>query len=312
MTGTKYDILYTWVDDSFPGFQEQRAQYATDPEDLNPERTRDNLDLLRYSLRSIERYAPWRGKIWIVTCRPQVPTWLNTGHPDVRIAYLDEFMPADELPSFNAFAIESYVHRIPDLSTRYVHFNDDMFLTRLVRTEHFLTTQGRLRYYFNKTLLQKRKPSMSPHGSGRVNVADALERVWGPGPYPQQAHHPRIIDKTDMERLAGIYPEEFSSTRAARFRAHDTILPHILLAAHLVQEGTADYNGPGRTRRLMRRVKLVNSALVNRIGMTLALASRASSLCVNDDFGTMANEKAESVVRRFLNSLFPEPSSYER
>ena len=36
MTGTKYDILYTWVDDSFPGFQEQRAQYATDPEDLNP------------------------------------------------------------------------------------------------------------------------------------------------------------------------------------------------------------------------------------------------------------------------------------
>jgi hypothetical protein len=102
MTGTKYDILYTWVDDSFPGFQEQRAQYATDPEDLNPERTRDNLDLLKYSLRSIERYAPWRGKIWIVTCRPQVPTWLNTGHPDVRIAYLDEFMPADELPSFNA------------------------------------------------------------------------------------------------------------------------------------------------------------------------------------------------------------------
>jgi hypothetical protein len=312
MTGTKYDILYTWVDDSFPGFQEQRAQYATDPEDLNPERTRDNLDLLKYSLRSIERYAPWRGKIWIVTCRPQVPTWLNTGHPDVRIAYLDEFMPADELPSFNAFAIESYVHRIPDLSTRYVHFNDDMFFTRLVRTEHFLTTQGRLRYYFNKTLPRERKPSMSPHGSGRVNVADALERVWGPGPYPQQAHHPRIIDKTDMERLAGIYPEEFASTRAARFRGHDTILPHILLAAHLVKERKAVYNGPGRTRRLMRRVKLVNSALVNRIRMTWALASRASSLCLNDDFGTLANQKAESVVHRFLNSLFPEPSSYER
>ncbi|MGY8799657.1 MAG: hypothetical protein ACKVG4_12865, partial [Longimicrobiales bacterium] len=116
MTGTKYDILYTWVDDSFPGFREERAQYATNPDDLNPERTRDNLDLLKYSLRSIERYAPWRGKVWIVTCRPQVPAWLNTEHPDIRIAYLDEFMPPEELPCFNAFAIESYVHRIPGLS----------------------------------------------------------------------------------------------------------------------------------------------------------------------------------------------------
>ncbi len=311
MTGPPYDILYTWVDDSFPGFLEERARYATNPEDVNPERTRDNLDLLKYSLRSVERYAPWRGKIWIVTCRPQVPRWLISEHPNVRIVYLDEFMPADELPSFNAFAIESYVHRIPGLSQRYVHFNDDMLLTRQVETTHFLSDSGRLQYYFNKSLPNVRKANMTPHASGRVNVALALEKTFGPGRYPQQAHHPRIIDKGDMERLVDIYPEEFARTRAARFRGHETILPHILLAAHSVKEGRADLNGPRQTRHVTGRVNLVNSASLNRLRLTWALARPSHFLCLNDDFGPRANPSVEEALRRFLCRISPDPSSYE-
>jgi len=311
MTGTKYDILYTWVDDSFPGFREERAQYATNPEDLNPERTRDNLDLLKYSLRSIERHAPWRGKVWIVTCRPQVPAWLNTEHPDIRIAYLDEFMPAEELPSFNAFAIESYVHRIPDLSQRYVHFNDDMLLMRQVHTEHFTTADGRLKYYFDRLLPNQPEPDMTPHGSGRRNVRNTLERTFGRRGYPQHAHQPRIIDKGDMERLVSTYPEEFARTRAARFRGHDTILPHKLLAAHLVQEGRAEYVGFPRTKKLMRMVTLFNSARRNRMRLLWAWIRHPPFLCLNDDFGPLIDERAASVARRFLNFLFPEPSGYE-
>ena len=312
MTGTKYDILYTWVDDSFPGFREERAQYATNPDDLNPERTRDNLDLLKYSLRSIERHAPWRGKVWIVTCRPQVPAWLNTEHPDVRIAYLDEFMPAEELPCFNAFAIESYVHRIPGLSDRYVHFNDDMLLMRKVGTEHFTTAEGRLKYYFDRLLPAEPKPDMAPHGSGQRNVWHTLERTFGRGGgYPQHAHQPRIIDKSDMVRLVSTYPEEFTRTRAARFRAHDTILPHKLLAAHLVQEGRAEFVGFRRTKRLMRMVRLFNSAPRNRLRLFWAWMRHPHFLCLNDGFGPLINERAESVASRFLKFLFPDPSGYE-
>jgi hypothetical protein len=312
MTGTKYDILYTWVDDSFPGFREERAQYATDSDDLNPERTRDNLDLLKYSLRSIERYAPWRGKVWIVTCRPQVPAWLNTEHPDVRIAYLDEFMPAEELASYNAFAIESYVHQIPDLSDRYVHFNDDMLLMRKVGVEHFTTAEGRLKYYFDRLLPAEPRPDMAPHGAGRRNVWHTLEKTFGRGGgYPQHAHQPRIIDKSDMERLVSTYPEEFARTRAARFRAHDTILPHKLLAAYLVQEGRAEYVGFRRTKHLMRMVRLYNWPLRNPIRLFWAWMRHPHFLCLNDDFGPLIDERAASVARRFLKFLFPDPSGYE-
>ena len=52
-TDTPIDVVYTWVDDTFPGYAEELARHAGKPADRNPNRTRDNLDLLRYSLRSL-------------------------------------------------------------------------------------------------------------------------------------------------------------------------------------------------------------------------------------------------------------------
>ena len=53
------DAVYTWVDDSAPGFQKQWKRHASDPFDHDPLRMRDNLDLLKYNLRSLATYAPW-------------------------------------------------------------------------------------------------------------------------------------------------------------------------------------------------------------------------------------------------------------
>jgi hypothetical protein len=34
------------------------------------------------------------------------------------------------LPTFNSHAIEGHLYRVPDLSERFIYFNDDMFLGR--------------------------------------------------------------------------------------------------------------------------------------------------------------------------------------
>lgn len=39
---------------------------------------------LRYSLRSIEKYAPWVNHIYLVT-NGQIPYWLNTSHPRLSV-----------------------------------------------------------------------------------------------------------------------------------------------------------------------------------------------------------------------------------
>lgn len=57
--GEPIDVVYTWVDDSLPGHCQSLHEHARTAHDLSPNRTRDNLDVLRYSLRSVEQFAPW-------------------------------------------------------------------------------------------------------------------------------------------------------------------------------------------------------------------------------------------------------------
>src|SRR3954471_21825298 len=115
-------IVYTWVDDSWEGYRGERDLYAAKPDDRDPARSRDNLDLLKYSLRSLATYAPWAGTIYIVTMRPQVPRWLDLSHPRIKIVHHDQFMPAEILPTFNSFSILSHLHAIPDIGNRFVYF----------------------------------------------------------------------------------------------------------------------------------------------------------------------------------------------
>ena len=70
---------------------------------------------LMYSVRSIEMYAPWIRKIWIVT-NGQKPTWLNQGNAHIEVVPHDKIFPKKEdLPTFNSRAIESHLHQIPGL-----------------------------------------------------------------------------------------------------------------------------------------------------------------------------------------------------
>lgn len=52
-------------------------------EDISASRFEDNEEL-RYSLRSLERFAPWVRHIYIVT-NGQLPYWLNLENPRVTI-----------------------------------------------------------------------------------------------------------------------------------------------------------------------------------------------------------------------------------
>jgi UDP-N-acetylglucosamine-lysosomal-enzyme len=90
-------------------------------------RYRDNEEL-RYSLRSIFRFAPWVRKVYIVTAN-QVPSWINMEHPRLQMVNHDEIFPnSDDLPTFSSPAIESNLHRIPGLSKKFIYFNDDVML----------------------------------------------------------------------------------------------------------------------------------------------------------------------------------------
>ena len=89
------DLVYLWVDGNDPQWLEKHNACIGRMEAKSAVnckgRYADN-DELKYSLRSIEQYAPWIRKIFIVTDN-QTPKWLDTSNPKVRVVDHKEVFP---------------------------------------------------------------------------------------------------------------------------------------------------------------------------------------------------------------------------
>lgn len=116
-------------------------------DDLAQNRFFDNNEL-KYSLRSIEKYAPWLRTIYLVT-NGQVPNWLNRSHPKIKlIQHKDIFLnKTHHLPTFSSAAIECHLHRIPGLSKHFLYFNDDILLGKPIYRDDFYTKTNGYKIY---------------------------------------------------------------------------------------------------------------------------------------------------------------------
>jgi hypothetical protein len=81
-------------------------------EDISPNRFQDN-DELKYSFRSLEKYAQWIRNVYLVT-NGQIPSWLNLSHPQIRLITHKELFinRTNHLPTFSSPGtfIKSYFH----------------------------------------------------------------------------------------------------------------------------------------------------------------------------------------------------------
>ncbi|XP_062580822.1 N-acetylglucosamine-1-phosphotransferase subunits alpha/beta-like [Saccostrea cucullata] len=115
-------------------------------EDISSSRFEDN-DELRYSLRSVEKFAPWIRHVFIVT-NGQIPHWLDLENPRVTVVTHEDIFPnKSHLPTFSSPAIEANIHRIPGLSKKFIYMNDDVMFGKEVWPEDFFTQATGQRVY---------------------------------------------------------------------------------------------------------------------------------------------------------------------
>ncbi|CAF0956251.1 unnamed protein product [Brachionus calyciflorus] len=115
-------------------------------DDISTNRFQDNNEL-KYSLRSVEKYAPWIRNIYIVT-NGQVPNWLNLSHPKIKLVNHSEiFMNKSHLPTFSSSAIETHLHRIKGLSDQFLYFNDDVLLGKRIYLDDFYTESKGFKFH---------------------------------------------------------------------------------------------------------------------------------------------------------------------
>ncbi|NYS49182.1 Stealth CR1 domain-containing protein [Streptococcus danieliae] len=134
---TSIDIVITWVDGNDPIWQKKQAKYKgiqQSAESADPARYRD-WGTLKYLLRSIEKNANWVRKIFLVT-DDQKPDWFVENEKLVIVDHKD-FIPEEYLPIFSSHPIENNLHRIPDLSEKFILCNDDCLFLNPTKPEDF-------------------------------------------------------------------------------------------------------------------------------------------------------------------------------
>lgn len=131
----KIDAVILWVDDTDEKWIEEKNKYSNLKGDKSIIRFRDCKNL-NYVFRSIEKNMPWINNIFFVTCG-QTPKWLNVNHPKLKMVNHKDFIPEKYLPTFNSNVIEMNLHRIDELSEKFILFNDDIFVTDYAEKEYF-------------------------------------------------------------------------------------------------------------------------------------------------------------------------------
>ena len=95
------DLVYLWCDGTEPEFLAQKEFYLKkEGKHLSKQAIAqgrfEQVDELKYSLRSVCNYLPWIRYIFIVTAN-QIPSWLNTNHPKIKIVDHSDFIPQEYL-----------------------------------------------------------------------------------------------------------------------------------------------------------------------------------------------------------------------
>ena len=315
MAPAAIDAVYTWVDGGWPGYDALLRRHASSDHDRNPNRYRDNLSLLRYSLRSLERFAPWIRHVVLVTCRPQVPPWLDTSA--VRVVHHDQFMPAGVLPTFNSFAIVSALHRIPGLTPRFVYIEDDRLLLAPVGAGDFFEEgTGRTRVVLEPSRAidpgHARNPRLSPWNRALAHSNALLNSRYGRKRRRTVGHVPIGIDVDRWQTMIDRWPEAFAQTLASRFRDTGNVAPEHLYPHFLLEEGEAIEVRGARARLRAAYHPLNNLPLFQRLDLARISWQRPAFLCLNDNFGATPHPQSVAIAARALEAWLPRRSRFER
>jgi len=323
----KIDLVYLWVDGSDDKWKAKknaelkRIGKLPPIEAIGNIRSDDNDELL-FSLRSVEKFAPWINHIFIVTDN-QTPKWLDTDNPKITIVDLAEIMPQDAIPCFNSTVIELFIQNIDGLSEYFIYANDDMMFMAKTTPDYFFTKDGvpivRVKRR-KKTILFPVGPTFTNlcecgtlYDRNILNSKKLVYDIVGNYNYHwRPSHNIDCYKKSDILNILNIpiVAEQLKNTRTNHFR-HENDFHRILF--HLF--GAAKYG-----------YKIVKNDFLTTLFQFLTLRCREQPhytknikkdiamiihrklTCVEDS----ANDCIRKSNRDYLQKAFPNKSEFEK
>ncbi|WP_139005408.1 stealth family protein [Arthrobacter crystallopoietes] len=308
------DAVYTWVDGEDPEWLARKTaalsrthigglnEYAANDERYRPH------DELRYSLRSLDYFAPWINHIYLVTAG-QIPEWLDVSNPRITVVDHQQIFPGDALPTFNSHAIEARLHHIPGLSEHFLYLNDDVFFGRHVKPELFFEGSGLSRFFLSDQEVDDGQPDAAdlPVDSAAKQNRILIEQRFGRTvrfKFKHAAHPERVSTLRQLERD---FQTKHAATTRSQFRSpSDISIPSSLAHYYGYMVGAAV---PGN---LAYRYCDIGEASAHAKLLRLLRDRNADVFCLNEIGGATIDLSAQDqLVQQFLRAYFPVPSSFE-
>ncbi len=320
------DAVYLWRDARDPVWLSARAEALAalsvearracnepDLRWLDVQRSGSQLELLRWSLRSLALHFKVLGRVYIVSDTVP-PAWVRTDFPRlVWIPVKDLVREPCPSPSFSSQAIESFLYRIPGLSERFIYLNDDFFLSRDVdesvffRGENIVVRTGR-------AVAPKGSPDPSESGdtSALRNSNRLLDRHFVAERRLTLKHRPYPLTRTLFSEAESRFEDAFRSTRSHPFRSVRTFALHSCLVPYMaIYEGRGCLSMPNLFRKDM--IHWSNDLAGNERAFR-----RIASSCLGDyGFCLQGNGELEFSVEacaqfeELMRETYPEPSVFE-
>lgn len=308
------DLVYLWVDGNDPVWLSKRNAFFGNVQttaDVSCKGRYANNDELKYSLRSIEKNAPWIRNIYIVTDE-QTPDWLDTSNPRIHLVDIREIIPEKSLPCYNSSLIEHFWHKLPGLAEHFLYSNDDMYINRPVTRETFYDPKDgfpivrlfhrpvrRLAMWMKQHVLHK---PLTNYAKTIHHAATLVLKKYGKYFNAKPHHNIDAYLKSDYEHTFETFRDEIEATLENHIRKPDDVQRVIYTYVPLAEK---------RAHK-----KYVDKFESSRFGIRqphryLELDERNPIFfCMNDS--DSVNDDDRIAAKEFLMKRFPEKSQFEK
>ena len=320
---SEIDLVYVWCYAEDPVFWEKRQRVVRR---YNPDAAYANNacryrfgDVIRYSLRSVERYAPWIGRIYIVVDDDQHwPDWPEFANPKIRFVRLSEIIPAKFLPTFSSDTIDQFVAFIPGLADRFLYACDDFLFNRETPPEFFFAADGFPYCDFGRKRSRLLDNRADVYNRTLDNAESLIRREFGNRRGMRSligrmlCHNIDAYRREDYQAAHERFRKEIEEGIAYPFRDADKI-QRILYSYYQVAVGhghvrTPNFNSSTVKKWWRRLLPSWAKSLVFEVGSwekAEALLSRYRPylMCFND--GAELTETEMEYAKRYLQRRFP-------
>ncbi|OCF91766.1 hypothetical protein A9G17_00845 [Gilliamella sp. wkB7] len=314
------DAVITWVNGDDPEWKSEKEFYSnlhlvndsnnnTESRANEDERFR-NRNELKYLLRSIEMFAPFIRKIFIVTCG-QTPEWLNIDNDRIVLVNHNEiYKDKEALPVFNSSSIETQLHHIEGLSEHFIYFNDDFMLTDFCVPNDFFFANGIMKYFPSDTRVFESDidDSREEYLIADRNAISLIKEDFGKSGNDVMLHCPYPSRKSILSLLEDRFESEFAKCAKERFRSKNDLRPIAFMQYHY-----GFLKGLAIPSSLTHRYLALYKDTIDRQFNGVFVTRKYKSICINDvAVPTERLSAVNELTIQFLESYFPFESSFEK